>query len=238
MTWADTPPAIRSHSNLTINAVFAGRMNDPVLLATMGLSNVIFFMMVLSLMIGINSAQETLTSQAFGFGNKSLCGVYLNRGRLILTLFFIPLAVVPMAFGENILLALGQDPEVAKLTQIQLYYQMPAMFFYGHYDLYKRWLACMRITFVPMVAMFVGTFLHIPLCFLLMDYFDMGIKGLGLASSIKDGVLLVTVMIYGNCSAQIRPALAMSDRESLTGWRVPQDFPPVDNHDLRRVVGL
>ena len=39
-----------------VNAVFAGRMNDPALLATIGLSNVICFGMVISVMIGINSA--------------------------------------------------------------------------------------------------------------------------------------------------------------------------------------
>lgn len=45
-----------------VNAVFAGHMNDLSLLATIGLSNVICYMMVLSVAIGINSAQETLTS--------------------------------------------------------------------------------------------------------------------------------------------------------------------------------
>lgn len=95
---------------------------------------------------------------------------------------------------------------------------MPAMFFFAHYDLYKRWLACMRITFVPMVAMFVATFLHIPLCFLFVNYFDMGIRGLGMATSVKDCVLLLIVMVYGNCSREVQPALSLPDRESLRGW--------------------
>lgn len=51
-----------------------------------------------------------------------MCGVYLNRGRLILTLFLIPLAFIPLNFGESILIAVGQDPEVAKMTQTQLWY--------------------------------------------------------------------------------------------------------------------
>lgn len=38
------------------NAVFAGRMNDPTKLATVGLSNTICNMTVLSLLMGINSA--------------------------------------------------------------------------------------------------------------------------------------------------------------------------------------
>ena len=51
-----------------------------------------------------------------------------------------------------------------------------------------------------MIAMIVATGLHVALCFLFVSYFDFGIRGLAYASSIKDFVLLVTVMIYGNCS--------------------------------------
>ena len=82
------------------NTYFAARMNDPTKLAAIGLANVILMLMVQSLLTGLNSAQETLTSQAFGNGNLRLCGVNLNRGRFILIAFFIPLAIVPCIFGE------------------------------------------------------------------------------------------------------------------------------------------
>ena len=59
------------------NSVFAGRMNDPVKLAVVGLTNVCCNLMVLSFLIGLNSAQETLTSQAYGAKNPRLCGTYL-----------------------------------------------------------------------------------------------------------------------------------------------------------------
>ena len=38
------------------NAVFAGRMNDPTKLAVVGLANVVHAIMVMSFMIGLNSA--------------------------------------------------------------------------------------------------------------------------------------------------------------------------------------
>ena len=152
--------------------------------------------------------------------NKRLCGVYLNRGRLITTIFFVPLASIPLIFGEKVLLALGQDPDVAEKTQVLLWYQMPAIFFYGHYDLYMRWLACMRITTVPLVAMIVATLLHLSLCFVFVNFLDLGINGLGLATSIKDFALILTVMIYANCSSEVKPALSALpwDRESFEGW--------------------
>ena len=86
--------------SIIVNTVIAGHMNDPVMLAVVGLANVCQAIMVLSLLMGLNAAQETLTSQAFGHGDFKLCGIYLNRGRLILVAFFIPLAIGPAFFAE------------------------------------------------------------------------------------------------------------------------------------------
>ena len=105
---------------MNLGVFLAGRMDDPAKVAAFGLSYVVSSMMVVSFMYGLNSAQETLSSQAFGFENARLYGIYLNRGRLILTVFFIPFALAALVFGEKILLAAGQDSEVASLTQTLL----------------------------------------------------------------------------------------------------------------------
>ena len=114
-----------------INTGFAGRMNDPTKLAAVGLGSVCTTIMIAGFLIGVNSAQETLTSQAFGAGNIHLCGVYLNRGRYIIIFFFLILAIIPACFAEDILIALGQDREVSRLTSIQIWYSLPSVFFYG-----------------------------------------------------------------------------------------------------------
>ena len=45
-------------------------------------------------MIGVNTALETFVSQAYGRENLRDCGLYLHRAILIITLFYIPVAVV------------------------------------------------------------------------------------------------------------------------------------------------
>lgn len=40
------------------------------------------------------------------------CGILLNRGRMILLVMFIPIAIIVLCI-ERILIGLGQDPEVA-----------------------------------------------------------------------------------------------------------------------------
>ena len=86
-------------SIVTVTA-YAGHMDDSINVAAMGLAGTFSRMTLFSLYVGLNAAQETLTSQAFGAGNKRLCGIYLNRGICILTILFIILATMPFFFAE------------------------------------------------------------------------------------------------------------------------------------------
>ena len=76
----------------------------------------------------------------------------------------------------------------------------------------------MRITFVPMVAMIVSTLLHVPLCILFVEVFDMDIRGLGAATSVNKFLLIFFLMVYGSCSKNIRPAMTFPDRDTFRGW--------------------
>lgn len=67
----------------------------------------------------MNSALETLISQAIGAAagtggsTKSLSVVYLNRGRMIVLIIFIPIVVVLLKI-DTILVSLGQDALTAE----------------------------------------------------------------------------------------------------------------------------
>jgi len=109
------------YSVLLINSAIASKLNDSASLAAVGLGNVTSWIFIVSILVGLNSGQETLTSQAYGSGNFRLCGVYLNRGALVLIAFFIPLTL-PGVFAERLFLALGQNPDVARLAQDYIHF--------------------------------------------------------------------------------------------------------------------
>ena len=69
-----------------------------------------------------------------------------------------------------------------------------------------------------MVAMVLATVLHIPLCFLFFLWLELGILGLAIATSIKDFVLFVTVMVYCRNSSQFKQTLQPFDSETFAGW--------------------
>ena len=69
-----------------------------------------------SIALGTATALDTLCSQAWtGAKDKTLVGVHLQRALLILSLMFLPIAIVWWN-ATRILLALNQEPELARLA--------------------------------------------------------------------------------------------------------------------------
>ena len=89
-----------------INLIFIGTYNDPTLVAAVGLGNMTVNVACFAFIIGLNSALQTLISQASGAGQIELCGVYKLRGQFIITVVFIPILCV-LVNSERILVALG-----------------------------------------------------------------------------------------------------------------------------------
>ena len=57
--------------------MFIGHLNDPTVLAAAGIGNMVLNLFGMGLFYGLNSALETLVSQAYGAKNMALCGLYL-----------------------------------------------------------------------------------------------------------------------------------------------------------------
>ena len=93
---------------MLVNCYFIGHLDDPVLLAGVGMGNMLINVLCFAVVQGLNGALETLVSQAFGAHKYEACGVFLNRGKLVASLVMIPLVVIYLC-SESILVALHQD---------------------------------------------------------------------------------------------------------------------------------
>jgi MATE family multidrug resistance protein len=111
-----------------LNLVFAGHLGDPIYVAAAGLGNMYANVTCLLIIYGLNSAIATLCSQAFGAGNLHKCGVYLNKGRIAVIIFFVPIFGI-MFLCEPFLLAIKMDPRAAALAQQYTYGLVVALFF-------------------------------------------------------------------------------------------------------------
>lgn len=93
------------------NMYFAGHLGDSSYVAGIGLGNMTINLFVISLLESFNQAIETLATQAAGSGNLYLCGLYLNRGRLIILMILIPSLYVFFNM-KHVYLMFGQDEKV------------------------------------------------------------------------------------------------------------------------------
>ena len=73
--------------------IFIGTLGDASMLAGIGLGNMVMNMLPYALMIGLNTALETLVSQAYGRKNLYECGLFLHRAIFLVLCFFIPIAL-------------------------------------------------------------------------------------------------------------------------------------------------
>ena len=126
-----------------LNLVFAGHLGDPVYVAAAGLGNMYANVTCLLIIYGLNSAIATLCSQAYGCGNLHKCGVYLNKGRIAIVLFFIPIFFI-MFLCEPFLLAIRMDPQAARLAQVYTYGLVVALFFQAQFDATRQYLNAIK----------------------------------------------------------------------------------------------
>ena len=199
-----------------ISIIFAGQFEDPAKIAAVGLSVTLIDFVIFAFIRGLNSAQETLTSQAFGAGQLEICGTYLHRGSFVMTLFFIPLAITIVFFGEPILLLIGQDPEVVEYAKDFVRIITPGIYFAGLYDLEVRWLNSMKITWVPMTVQVITTCLHVGWCMLFVSVWDFGVYGIAFAILITDFSAFAFVTIYACFIDQIKDAVFWPNAASFT----------------------
>ncbi|CAO2200309.1 unnamed protein product [Urochloa humidicola] len=110
----------------SITQMFIGHLgNLPLAAASIGLS--VFSTFALGFLLGMGSALETLCGQAFGAGQVSMLGVYLQRSWIILlstSVLMSPLFV----FAEPLLVLIGQDPDVARESGRFTLYILPSVF--------------------------------------------------------------------------------------------------------------
>jgi Na+-driven multidrug efflux pump len=100
-----------------VNTYYIGHTNEPVLIAGVGMGNMLINVLAFAIIQGLNGALETLISQSFGASQNKAnpesyqkrmrinCGVFYNRGRFVSTIVMIPIIII-FVFSKDILIAI------------------------------------------------------------------------------------------------------------------------------------
>ena len=119
-----------------LNIFYVGHVSSD-LLAGVGLGNMLLNVLVFAVTMGLNGTIETFVSWSFGEGNKPMCGIHLNRARVVVSAVITPVIIL-FLFMDSILIGLQQDPEIAKIARDYCVWTIPGWFCLVQFDCTKR----------------------------------------------------------------------------------------------------
>lgn len=191
------------YSLLVASIMFVGHLGE-LALAGAALASSFAVVTGLSLLIGMGCALETLCGQAFGANNYQMVGIYLQRGMLVLFLTAVPVSLVWYNM-TRILIALGQDPEIAAKSGEYAFFLIPSLFAYAAIQPLVKFLQAQSLVAVMSFSSLTTLcFFHIPLCYLLIFKFGLGFHGAAMATSISNWVNVTILATYVKLSPRCK----------------------------------
>mmetsp|Transcript_47075 Transcript_47075/g.142560 ORF Transcript_47075/g.142560 Transcript_47075/m.142560 type:complete len:396 (-) Transcript_47075:511-1698(-) len=148
-----------------------------------------------SIFIGILTASDTLSPQAYGAGNYREVGLLAIRAYVSSFVLVLPLAVV-LWDSEFILLRLGQDPSAAHLSSLWVRLYMIALPFNLMLNVIQRFLTAQEVV-MPLVCCGVITavIIHPMNLYVLVEHVD-GFRGSAVALALSQTIQVMLLLTY------------------------------------------
>ncbi|XP_077466757.1 multidrug and toxin extrusion protein 1 [Stigmatopora argus] len=166
-----------------VSTIFCGHLGR-VELDAVSLAIAVVNITGISIGAGLSSACDTLISQIYGAGNLLRVGVILQKAILILILACFPCWAL-LINTESILLAFGQEPEVARMSQLYIKIFMPALPATFMYELLARYLQNQGIIWPQVITGFVANLLNALINYIVLYALNMGVVGSALANTVS-----------------------------------------------------
>ncbi|KAK3131234.1 hypothetical protein QOZ80_6BG0503810 [Eleusine coracana subsp. coracana] len=205
--------SLLQYSLQVVSVMFAGHLGELSLSAASvaaSFANVTGF----SVMLGMGSALDTFCGQSYGARQFDMLGTHTQRAILVLMLTGVPLAFV-LAFTGQILIALGQNPEISSEAGLYARWLIPGLFAYGLLQCLTRFLQTQNVVRIMVVCSGLTLLLHILLCWFLVQNFGLSNKGAALATSISYWFNVALLAIYVKVSEAGRRSWHAWSREAL-----------------------
>ncbi|XP_042389496.1 protein DETOXIFICATION 48-like [Zingiber officinale] len=204
------------YSRAMISMLFLGYLGELELAGgslSIGLANITGY----SVLAGLAMGMDPICGQAFGAKQRKLLGLTLQRTVLLLLSTSVPIAFFWLNM-KRILLRCGQDEEIASAAQVFVVFAIPDLFLLSFLHPIRVYLRSQSITLPVTYCSFASVALHVPLNYLLVVRWKMGIAGVALAMVWTNFNLLLCLILFILVSGVYRDSWVSPSVDCLRGW--------------------
>ncbi|XP_071740930.1 protein DETOXIFICATION 48-like [Rutidosis leptorrhynchoides] len=204
------------YSRAMISMLFLGYLGELELAGgslSIGFANITGYSVIFGLAMGM----EPICGQAYGAKQMKLLGLTLQRTVLLLLSTCFPISFIWLNM-KNILLWCGQDEEISTIAQTFIVFAIPDLFVLSLLHPLRVYLRTQNITLPSTYCSAVSVVLHVPLNFLLVGYFKMGVSGVAVAVVITNFNLLFLLSTVVYLSGVHQDSWVALSSDCLRGW--------------------
>uniref|UniRef100_A0A8K9XF82 Multidrug and toxin extrusion protein n=1 Tax=Oncorhynchus mykiss TaxID=8022 RepID=A0A8K9XF82_ONCMY len=174
--------------------IFCGHLGNAEL-AGYALGSAVINVTTTSTGYGLALACDTLVSQTFGSSNLHRVGVILQRAVLILLLLCLPCWGL-LINAQNILLAMNQEQEVARIAQLYVMLYLPAVPAMFLHQLQTAYLQNQGIILPQMYTAAAANLINLAVNYILLFSLEMGVIGSAIANSLSQITISLLLYLY------------------------------------------
>ncbi|KAG6585365.1 Protein DETOXIFICATION 48, partial [Cucurbita argyrosperma subsp. sororia] len=204
------------YSRAMISMLFLGYLGELELAAgslSIGFANITGY----SVLSGLAMGMEPICGQAYGAKQWKLLGITLQRAVLLLLTSSVPISFMWLNM-RRILLWCGQDEQISSMAQTFILFSIPDLIFLSLLHPLRIYLRTQSITLPLTYCSAFSVLLHIPLNFLLVVHFKMGISGVAIAMIWFNFNVFFFLVSFVYFSGVYKDSWVSPTQDCLHGW--------------------
>ncbi|XP_073113464.1 protein DETOXIFICATION 53-like [Elaeis guineensis] len=183
IVWPIVITSFLLYSRSVVSMLFLGHLGDAELAGgslAIAFANITGY----SVLKGLAMGMDPICGPAFGAKRWAVLRRTFQKTILLLLLSTIPISVLWINM-EPILLHLGQDPAIFPSAKCYLLFSFPDLLAQSFLHPLRIFLKAQSLTTPLTFCAALALILHIPINWLLISYFNLGVKGVALASALN-----------------------------------------------------
>ncbi|CAM8936528.1 hypothetical protein QQ045_012828 [Rhodiola kirilowii] len=204
------------YSRAMVSMLFLGYLGELELAGgslAIGFANITGYSVISGLAMGM----EPICGQAYGAKQMKLLGLTLQRTVLLLFSISVPISFLWLNM-KSILTLCGQDESISSVAHVFIVFSIPDLFLLALLHPLRIYLRTQNITLPITYCSALSVAIHVPLSFILVVYFKMGIAGVALAMIWTNANLFLLLFCFVLISGVYKPSWVAPSMDCLRGW--------------------